>query len=78
MMYDLGLKSCRAKDRNKASKVLVELISALNFDYQDVATRFFQLYQYALDRVHNGKFDEAGAIFQGLRDGWQDAFKVKN
>ncbi|HEX9653801.1 MAG TPA: flagellar export chaperone FliS [bacterium] len=78
MMYDLGLKSCRTKDRGKASKVLVELISALNFDYKDASVRFFELYRYALDRVQSGKFEEAGTVLQGLRDAWQSAFKIKN
>lgn len=74
MMYELGLKSCRAGDRDKASKVLVELIAALNFDYKDAAVNFFDLYRYALDRVHIGKFEEAAAVFAGLRDAWQAAF----
>ena len=78
MMYDLGWKSCRGKDRGKASKVLVELIAALNFDHKEMAVSFFELYRYALDRVHSGKFEEAGAVFQSLRDAWETAFKIKN
>ncbi len=73
MLYDVGLKSCRAKDSRKASKVFIELISALNFDYNDVALKYFELYRYALDGVNAGKFENAIMVLEGLRDVWETA-----
>ncbi|MFQ5676387.1 MAG: flagellar export chaperone FliS [bacterium] len=73
LLYDLGIKSCRAKDRQKASKVLVELISALNFDYGEIPLMYFNLYRFALDNVHKDNFEDALMIFEGLSDIWQSA-----
>ena len=73
MLYDVGLKSCRARDTQKASKVLIELISALNFDYNDVALKYFDIYRFALDGVHAGKFENAIMVLEGLRGVWETA-----
>lgn len=73
MLYDVGLKSCRARDKRVASKVFVELISALNFDYNDVALKYFDIYRFALDGVHTGKFENAIMVLEGLRDVWEAA-----
>ena len=73
LLYDIGSKSCRAKDRQKAAKVLVELIAALNFDHKEIATGFFDLYRYALDEVHKGGFENALMVFEGLNDVWKSA-----
>ena len=73
LLYDIGSKSCRAKDRQKAAKVLVELIAALNFDYKEIATDFFDLYRYALDEVNKGGFENALRVFEELNDVWKSA-----
>ena len=73
LLYDLGSKSCRAKDRQKAGKVLVELIAALNFEYDEIATGFFDLYRYALDEVNKDEFENALVVFEGLNDVWKSA-----
>ncbi len=73
LLYDLGSKSCRAKDRQKAGKVLVELIAALNFEYKEIATGFFDLYRYAMDEVNKEKFENALMVFDGLNDVWKSA-----
>lgn len=73
IMYDLGLRSCRGKDRERAAKVLVELIAALNFDYKDIAVPMFDLYRYALDQVQQDEFENAIPIFEGLREAWGSA-----
>ena len=73
LLYDIGSKSCRAKDRQKAAKVLVELIAALNFEYKEIATGFFDLYRYALDEVCKGRFESALIVFEELSDVWKSA-----
>lgn len=70
MLYDLGIRSCQSNDKAKAAKVLIELISSLNFEYHDAAMTFFQLYRYALDQVHAQKFDNAQMVLEGIRDAW--------
>lgn len=73
MLYEFGLRSCRAGERQKAAKVFVELISALDFDYQEVAMEYFDLYRYALDQVHKGHFQNAIVVLEGLREVWESA-----
>jgi flagellin-specific chaperone FliS len=73
MLYELGMKSCQAKDDQKAVKVLTELIAALNFDYQEVAQSMFELYHYALNEVHKRNFANAFEVFEGMHDIWASA-----
>lgn len=70
MLYDLGIKSCRARDRAKASRVFVELIAALNFEHKEMAVRFFDLYRFGQDMACHGKFDDALMVLESLRDTW--------
>ena len=73
MLYQLGLKSCLAKDKGKAAKVLVELMSALNFDHREIAAPLFEQYRYALDLVHNENFEYPELMFKELRQIWESA-----
>ncbi|MFQ5770254.1 MAG: flagellar export chaperone FliS [bacterium] len=71
ILYDLAIKCCHTQDRQMAVKVLVELISALNFDHKEMSLLFFDLYKYALDNIHQGKFEEPLMIFEELREVWE-------
>lgn len=77
MLYDLGIKSCRKEDRQKAAQVIVELIGALNFEYKEMALRFYELYRFALDHIHKNSFKEPLMVFEGLKDAW-DAGVMKS
>ena len=54
----------------KASRGLVELISALNFDHQEVALGLFRLYQYCLDNIKKSNYGEAISIIEELKASW--------
>ena len=69
-VYDVAILSCKKHDIEKASKAVVELISALNFDYEEISLGLFRLYQYCLDRIKQGEFEESIKILEGLRDSW--------
>jgi len=69
-VYDYTIMHCKKGDVPRASKGLVELIAALNFDYQEVALGLFRLYQYCMEKVKQKEFDEAIYLLQGLRDAW--------
>lgn len=73
MLYQLGFKSCRTKDKGKAAKVLVELMSALDFDRREIAAPLFDQYRYALDLVHNESFDYPKLMFKELLQVWDTA-----
>ena len=72
MLYEIGMKSCKAQDNRKAVSVLTELIAALNFDHNDIAMSFFELYRFALDEVHNHHYDNAYMVFEGMHDMWSN------
>lgn len=69
-MYDIAIASCNQRDGNRLSRVLVEFISALNFEHQDVAVGLFQLYNYCLRLAKAGDFDAVKPILVELRDAW--------
>jgi len=76
-VYDYVILNCKKGDITCASKGLVELISALNFDYQEVSLGLFRLYQYCQDKIKKREFDEAVIILQGLRNSWIQAMRQK-
>lgn len=69
-VYDFTILNCKKNDVTKASKGLVELISALNFDYEEISLGLFRLYQYCMDKIKKGEFDEVVLILQDLRESW--------
>lgn len=73
-MYDLFIVSCKRKDINKMSRVLIELMGALNFEYEETSTRLYRLYEYCQRLIFQKKFDEALNIIQELRSAWAKAF----
>ncbi len=76
-MYDLFIVSCKRKDTHKMSKVLIELMGALNFEYEDTSTRLYRLYEYCQRCVFQKKYDEALEIIRELRDTWAKAFNLE-
>lgn len=75
-MYDLFIVSCKRNDVQKMSRVLIELMGSLNFEYEDTSTRLYRLYEYCQRCVFQKKYDEALHIIQELRDTWAIAFKL--
>jgi len=77
-MYDLFIVSCRRKDIQKMSRVLVELMGSLNFEYEETSTRLYRLYEYCQRCIFQQKFDEAMHIIQELRNAWAKAFNLED
>ena len=76
-MYDLFIVSCKKKDVQKMSKVLIELMGSLNFEYEETATRLYRLYEYCQRCIFQRKLDEALYIIQELRLAWAKAFNLE-
>jgi len=76
-MYDLFIVSCKRNDSAKMSRVLIELMGSLNFEFEETATRLYRLYEYCQRCVFQKKFDEALYIIKELRDTWALAFNLK-
>jgi flagellin-specific chaperone FliS len=75
-MYDLFVVSCKRGDVQKMSRVLIELMGSLNFDYEETSTRLYRLYEYCQRCIFQRKFDEALHIIQELREAWSKAFNL--
>jgi flagellin-specific chaperone FliS len=74
-LYDHIISCLKKSDMPGASKGLVELMSALDLDYQEVSGRLFSLYEYCLDLVKKQKYEEASRILTEMRAMWVTAIK---
>ena len=72
-IYEAGIEGCQKQDVRQASAALVELIGALNFDYEEASMGLFRLYDYCLRQVREKKFNEVAQILADLRDTWTEA-----
>jgi len=70
-LYDMGIESCLERNKENVMKVLKELIAALNFEYKEMSSSFYDLYQFATRLVENDQLNEVLPIFQGLRSSWE-------
>ncbi len=76
-MYDLYIVACKKRDIAKMNRVLTTLMTSLNFEYQDQATRLYRLYEYCQKCVISKKYEESLQIIRELRDTWAQAFDLK-
>jgi flagellin-specific chaperone FliS len=75
LLYDHVIKCMRASDMRGASKGIVELMSSLDLDYQEISGRLFSLYEYCLDLVKKNRFEEASKIMLDMRQMWAVAME---
>jgi flagellin-specific chaperone FliS len=75
-LYDSGIAACVAGDAPKAGAALVELISTLNFDHEQIAIGLYRLFDYALREVEAERFEGAQRILSELRATWHQAVGV--
>ncbi len=76
-MYDLFLVSAKRNDTQKMSKVLIELMGALNFDYEEISTRLYRLYEYCQRCIFQRNIDQAVYIIKEMRDAWAKAYNFE-
>ena len=74
-VYDVAIIGCKSKDMNKASKALVELISGLRFEYEEISVGLFRLYQYCLDEIKKENYDIPLKVLTELRNTWVEIDK---
>lgn len=75
-IYDASISACGRKDYIKAAEAIQELINSLNFKEREVATTFFQMYQYILSLVHKREFEEAQLFLREIRNTWAEAMRL--
>jgi flagellin-specific chaperone FliS len=74
-LYDQAILGCKKQDEGKASSALAKLIDALDFDYAEVSTGLFRLYEYLLRMVWKRNFSQALPILSELRQTWTEAIQ---
>jgi hypothetical protein len=67
-LCDRGMTGCGAGDARAVEEVLLELIEALDFEYEEAALRLFGAYDDALEQVRAGRFEPARAVVGKLRE----------
>jgi flagellin-specific chaperone FliS len=75
MAYDLAIKACEQQDFEKAVKTISALRDALDFEYPEVSTGLFRIYQYCLDSLRQGDFSGVGNTLKDLREAWSTVEK---
>jgi flagellin-specific chaperone FliS len=75
LLYDHVIKCLNSSDMRGASRGIVELMSALDLDYQDISGRLFSLYEYCLDLVKKENYEEASKILTEMREMWATAMR---
>ena len=70
LLYDHVIRCMKSSDMRGASKGIVELMSSLDLDYNEISGRLFSLYEYCLDLVKKGRYDEATKIMSDMRQTW--------
>lgn len=70
MTYDIALQACEQRDFPRAAQAVGLLRDALNFDAGEAAVGLFRLYQWCLDCLRNGEFEEAAKVLRELRQAW--------
>ncbi len=75
VLYDHVIKCLKNSDMKGASKGLVELMSSLDLDYQEISGRLFSLYEYCLDLVKKNDYEQALKIISEMRHMWATAIE---
>lgn len=69
MVYDVAIAACEEKDLTRATRAVSVLRDALNFDYPEAAG-LFRLYQWAMECMRDGDYDNAVSVLRELRESW--------
>jgi flagellin-specific chaperone FliS len=77
MVYDVAIVSCEARDPQRAGKAVGELIRSLNFEYNEIATELFRLYEYCLWEIRRSHFLEAAKVLRWLKRAWEDGMTAE-
>ncbi len=73
-LYDLSILACNNDDRIKLRKVLIELISSLNFEEGgEIAIRLSQIYEFCMRESVTGDLNQVSEMLSDLRDTWKES-----
>lgn len=65
-LFTSGIAGCRARDARQVREVFVQLVGALNFEYEEASTRLFTVYEDCIRCVRSRKFEQPLRILESL------------
>jgi len=74
-LYDQAIAGCKSDDERKASRAIAQLIDSLDFNYPEIATGLFRLYEYSIRMIREKNFHKALPILVELRSTWAEALQ---
>jgi len=69
-LYERGLAACLRRDAREVREVVLELVGALDFEYEQAARKLAGLYDRCLRQTAAGRFDRAREVFRMLLETW--------
>jgi flagellin-specific chaperone FliS len=70
MAFDVAIQATTEEDFERATKAVSCLRDALDFDQGSISIGFFRLYQWCLDCIRTGNYQEARKTLSSIRDAW--------
>jgi flagellin-specific chaperone FliS len=70
MAFDVAIQATAEEDFERATKAVSCLRDALDFDQGGVSLGFFRLYQWCLDCIRTGNYQEARKTLSSIREAW--------
>ena len=77
-MYDMALVALAAGDGKQGTRVLAELIEALDFEHGEIALGLFRLYRYCMEEIKMGEYGVPTRILRELREAWGEALALES
>lgn len=77
IIYEAAIRACAQKDHSKALESVQQLINALNFDEEEIASTFYKVYAGVLEHLYEHDYDTAREILMDLRKTWSKAMQIK-
>ncbi len=69
-LYERGLAACLRRNAGEVRQVVLELVGALDFEYERAARELSRLYDRCLRHAEAGRFDRAREVFRTLLETW--------
>jgi flagellin-specific chaperone FliS len=78
MAYDMAIRACDRSDFDSAYKTINALRDALDLNYAEVSGHLLGLYNWCLDNIRKGDYQEAKKTLVDLRSAWYAVEKRMN
>jgi hypothetical protein len=72
-LYDRGIDGCLKRSEQEVREAILDLMAALNFEFEEAAVGFFRIYELSLQHAKARRFDVPLHVLRRLRAAWTDA-----